>query len=222
MLMVFLCCCTPCAAAASAAGPDRYTVDFAHVTGTSVTQLTFQIVNNPLLDPEICPAMADNAWELVQQLTDLGAKAIRYAAWFPYPRAAVAELFPPNHNTRQTSWNFSVMARQLVPYLQIAKEPVISMSTQPAWVYANYTPSPQAPWPNPAAVDWQYSNGGRIVADTPRLLAAYFNRLAQWIFKGSFLDEFGRKIGGGPALVSVIILSSLGFLVRKKKKKKPC
>jgi hypothetical protein len=58
------------------------TWDFNNVSFVSNTQLTFQVVINALLDPRTC-YLAKPAWDLVRELSDLGATHVRYAAWFP-------------------------------------------------------------------------------------------------------------------------------------------
>lgn len=53
---------------------------------------TLQVVANPLLMREISP-IHDNIFSNLKQLN---AEYARYAAWFPYPKLAVAELDPPS------------------------------------------------------------------------------------------------------------------------------
>jgi hypothetical protein len=53
---------------------------------------TLQVVANPLLMREISPIHD----QVFSNLKQLNAEYTRYAAWFPYPKMAVAELDPPS------------------------------------------------------------------------------------------------------------------------------
>lgn len=175
-----------------------WNVNFSHIEWTQGTQLTLQVVANPLLDPVICPSLAPHAWKLLRELVDAGASTIRYVPWFPYPKVAVVELDPPNATTKTSSWNFNDTLPQLESYLNATKgaKRVINFSTQPRWMYNNtdnFYPS------NPAQTDWDYP-AGNALPTTTSLLASYYGRLLSWLVKGWFVDEFGRNITGGPCL----------------------
>ncbi|CAF3318347.1 unnamed protein product, partial [Rotaria socialis] len=51
-----------------------------------------QVVANPLLARQFSPIYK----EIFENLKQLNAEYTRYAAWFPYPKLAVAELDPPS------------------------------------------------------------------------------------------------------------------------------
>jgi hypothetical protein len=53
---------------------------------------TIQVVTNPLLARQFSPVQK----QIFASLKELNAEYIRYAAWFPYPKMAVAELDPPS------------------------------------------------------------------------------------------------------------------------------
>jgi len=53
---------------------------------------TLQIVVNPLVSRQFSPISK----EIFYNLKQLNAEYSRYAAWFPYPKLAVAELDPPS------------------------------------------------------------------------------------------------------------------------------
>ncbi len=53
---------------------------------------TLQVVVNPLLDRQFSPVHD----QIFASLKQLNAEYTRYAAWFPYPKMAVAELDPPS------------------------------------------------------------------------------------------------------------------------------
>jgi hypothetical protein len=53
---------------------------------------TLQVVTNPLLARQFSPVHK----QIFASLKELNAEYTRYAAWFPYPKLAVAELDPPS------------------------------------------------------------------------------------------------------------------------------
>ncbi|CAF3779222.1 unnamed protein product, partial [Rotaria sordida] len=53
---------------------------------------TLQVVTNPLLARQFSPIYK----QIFASLKELNAEYTRYAAWFPYPKLAVAELDPPS------------------------------------------------------------------------------------------------------------------------------
>jgi len=53
---------------------------------------TLQVVANPLLLRQVSPIHE----QVFSNLKQLNAEYARYAAWFPYPKMAVAELDPPS------------------------------------------------------------------------------------------------------------------------------
>ncbi len=54
---------------------------------------TLQVVANPLLMRQVSPIHE----QVFANLKQLNAEYTRYAAWFPYPKMAVAELDPPSN-----------------------------------------------------------------------------------------------------------------------------
>lgn len=74
---------------------------------------------------------------------------------------------------------------------------VINFSTQPTWMFNTTDWSYDPSSPNKAV--WNYPRGSW--ADrTTQLVGAYYGRLVSWIVHGSFEDEFGNIVSGGPAL----------------------
>ena len=53
---------------------------------------TLQVVTNPLLSRQFSPVHT----QIFDSLKQLNAEYTRYAAWFPYPKMAAAELDPPS------------------------------------------------------------------------------------------------------------------------------
>ena len=173
-------------------------VDWTKVKSVSKTTATLQVVSNPILNAENSPI----AKKIFHNLRDLNADLVRYVPWYPYPHVAVAELDPPNMSTRATSWNFTLLKQQFYDTFEaVAYNPgkrqrvVINFSTQPTWMFNT------SDWSyndDPNLADWNYPKGN-WVPQTTALVATYYGRLASWIIHGSFTDEFGTKVTGGPA-----------------------
>lgn len=176
-------------------------VDWTNVTAVSKTTATLQVVANPVLNKKISPV----ATKLFENLRDLDADMVRYVPWFPYPLYAVAELEPPNYQTKTSYWNFTTDLKQqfLDTFHAVIntnnkgeKRIVINFSTQPTWMFNTTT------WdynPDPNRFNWGYVRGNAL-PNTTQLVAEYYGRLALWMIKGEFEDEFGNTITGGPAL----------------------
>ena len=187
--VVFLCFIT----AAVAALP---VVNWSHVVRASKTLPTLQVVDNPLLNDATTNPVAAQAW---RSLGALNASRVRYAAWFPFPQWSVPELAPPNATARTTSWNFTLFMEQLGHFAANVQSAVLEISTMPLWLFKRpWTLPGYNPGANPNAVDWQYS-AGRLRPNSTFQAAAYFARIAEFLVNGSFLDEFGNRVGGGPA-----------------------
>jgi hypothetical protein len=67
---------------------------------------TLQVVSNPLLARQFSPIHT----QIFASLKQLNAEYTRYAAWFPYPKLAVAELDPPSglYQCGNVGQNFSI------------------------------------------------------------------------------------------------------------------
>src|SRR5579885_3511674 len=89
-------------AAAGAVPPANITVSWDKVERVSNTTATLQVVVNPMLRRG--SRIHDRVFA---ELKNLGADAVRYVPWFPYPRLAIAELNPPADG--RTSWDFSLL-----------------------------------------------------------------------------------------------------------------
>jgi hypothetical protein len=172
-------------------------VNFDNITAVSKTTATLQVVSNPILDKKYSPV----ASTLYDNLAELNADLVRYAAWYPYPIIGVAELDPPNATSRTTSWHFSEELQQM--FLDVWKAVVrngnrlvITFSTQPTWMFNTTDWS----YSNDTSVsDWGYPKG-RWIPSTTKLVSEYYARFASWLVKGDFKDEFGNTVRGGPAL----------------------
>jgi hypothetical protein len=171
-----------------------------NVTMIAQTTATLQVVSNPILDTKYSPI----APQLFDNLAALKADLVRYAAWYPYPLVGVAELEPPNTQTKTTSWEFGAELQQqfLDTWNSVVTKGgqrlVITFSTQPAWMFRT-----DGDWSysnDTSRSDWQYGKGGTWIPNTTQLVADYYARFASWLIEGQFQDEFGNTIGGGPQL----------------------
>lgn len=175
---------------------SRLCVNWENVVAISNTTATLQVVVNPILNTRTSPV----AWKLFDYLHDLNADLVRYVPWYPYPKIGVAELEPPDNETQATSWDFTYIQQQFYDTFQAVtsnrgKRIIINFSTQPAWMFNTTDWSYDR---NINRANWHYANG-HWVPETTQLVAEYYGRLASWILHGSFVDEFGREINGGPA-----------------------
>ncbi|WP_431215964.1 glycosyl hydrolase family 39 [Puia sp. P3] len=156
----------------------------------SNTTPTLQVVYNPMLR-ENSPIFKGT----FGALKDLGASYVRYVPWFPYPRAAVAELKAPTSS--QTFWDFSYAdpAMAAVMQAQEGRSVVINFSTTPAWMWK--TEKPVAVDSDPDLVNWNYNQGRELVDTTGRQVADYYARLIGWYTQGGFTDELGKLHSSG-------------------------
>lgn len=60
------------------------------------------------------------------------ADYVRYVPWFPYPVLGVAELSPPDPQTKTTSWDFSLCGRMMDDVMKATRghSTIINWSTQ--------------------------------------------------------------------------------------------
>ncbi len=148
------------------------------------TTTTLQVVVNPPLQPS--QPLGPAAYKAV---SGLGPDYMRYQAWFPYPKLAVAELQPPT--PQATSWDFSLID-PLVKEFMTATEghpTLMSFSTIPQWMFVTDAP---VVYPNdPSQEMWDYEQGTELRDPTCQELADYYHRLASWYVDGGFTDENG-------------------------------
>jgi hypothetical protein len=146
---------------------------------------TLQIVTNGMLRRGA--PMHDGSFGAVKQL---GADMIRYAAWYPYPRLAVAELEPPSAN--KTSWDFSLIDPLTIDFLNATKgHPAIwEFCTIPQWMFKTDKPAKYSA--NPDTVNWGYSGGTELRDTTLKEVSDYFARIVSWYHNGGFTDELGN------------------------------
>src|SRR5580658_6007202 len=128
-------------------------------------------------------------------LAALGCDYVRYVPWLPYPKLAVAELWPPAD--RQTSWDFSLIDPMTLDFLQATKgHPVIlNFSTIPTWMYK--TEKPVTVPANPDSAIWDYTQGTVPRDSTCAEIGSYYQRLYSWYTKGGFKDELGKEHSSG-------------------------
>jgi hypothetical protein len=166
--------------------PAKVSVNWNKIVRVSNTRATTQIVASPLLlrDSSVHDAV-------YRALRDLNADYVRYSAWFPFPRIAVAELKPPEAG--KTFWDFSFMDPPIVDFLgATAGHPVIlNLATIPQWMFRTNRP---VSFPtDPREVAYDYKQGTRLRDPSGKEVAAYFARLARWYTKGKFEDEYGGR-----------------------------
>ena len=166
--------------------PVTVAVEWDRVVAVSRTSASLQVVVNPLLRRE-SPVHR----RAFRALRDLGADQVRFVAWLPYPRLAVAELSPPEH--ARTSWDFSLIDPLVVDFMAAMQGRTVMMnfSTIPQWMFVT---EKRVPYPaDPDAITWDYTQGTELRDPSFRELAAYYARLVSWYTRGGFVDEAGVR-----------------------------
>jgi hypothetical protein len=160
-------------------------VDWSKVVREMKTTPTLQVVVNPLLRRG--SPIHDRAFE---ELRKLGADYVRYVPWFPYPRNAIAELYPPADG--KSSWDFTSIDPIAIDFLEATQgHPVMfNFSTIPPWMFNvdKLVPYPE----DPDQPIWNYQQGTELRDPTLKEISDYFARLVAWYTKGGFEDEFGK------------------------------
>ncbi len=148
------------------------------------TTPTLQVVVNPPLQPG--QPLGTAAFTAVSAL---GPDSMRFAAWYPNPKLAIAELLPPT--PQGTSWDFSLIDPIVKRFLASTEghPTVMSFSTIPEWMFVTSAPVDYPDDPNQEM--WNYEQGTVLRDPTCQELAAYYQRLASWYVDGGFTDENG-------------------------------
>lgn len=165
-------------------------IDWNTTTMINNTTPTLQVVVNPPLQPD--QPLGTAAFSAVSAL---GSDYMRFAAWYPYPKLAVAELQPPT--PQETSWDFSLID-PIVKEVLTATEghpTVMSFSTIPEWMFV--TDAPVVYPDDPSQQMWNYEQGTVLRDPTCQELAGYYKRLASWYVDGGFTDENGVQHESG-------------------------
>lgn len=150
-----------------------------------------------------------------EALENLGAEFVRFAPWFPNPRAVVTELTRPDCNatTPASNWNstyFDAVMRDFMAAVcgpdaavGVCKHSVAQqLSTMPAWMYVEGLEPPdilpEDPWDTPTGprFPWRpfgvYESGVELVDKTCGEMARYMGRLVGWYTGGGFHDDCGH------------------------------
>ncbi len=160
-------------------------INWNKVVRITKTVPTYQIVGSPLMLPN--SPIHDQVY---RDIHNLGADFVRYQAWYPFPKIAVAELKPPHDG--KTYWDFKYMDAIVVDFLKATQghKVIMNLATIPEWMFK--TPKP-VPYPaDPSQLDPGYEQGTELRDPTMKEVAGYFARLASWYTKGGFKDEYGH------------------------------
>ena len=172
-------------AAQVSTGPVKVSINWRRTIIVSRSTPTFQVVVNPLLRSS--SPIYKNAFRAIK---DMGANYVRFVAWLPYPKLAVAELKAPT--ATHTYWNFSLIDPLMKRFMQATSghSTIVNFSTIPEWMFK--TRKPVSYPKNPNRVDWHYEQGTKLRDPTCRQLANYYARLVSWFTRGGFRDEHGK------------------------------
>jgi hypothetical protein len=165
-------------------------VNWNHVTRMTKTTPTLQVVGNPML--RLSSPIHKGSFDA---LKDLGCDYVRYVPWFPYPRLAVAELYPPTSD--KTFWDFSLPDSMMSDFISATNghSVVINFSTIPAWMFR--TKSPVVFPEDPNKVFWDYNQGTELRDSSLKEVTDYYVRIFSWYTQGGFTDELGQKHSSG-------------------------
>lgn len=165
-------------------GEKGLLIDWNKTTAVINTRATLQVLVNPPLQPG--QPLSNAAFEAVREL---GPDDVRFQAWFPYPKLAVAELQPPT--PQATSWDFSLIDPVVKAFMAATEghETVMDFSTIPQWMFVTDPPVVYPSDPNQEM--WNYEQGTELRDPTCQELADYYHRLANWYVDGGFSDENG-------------------------------
>lgn len=184
-VIAVLCCLFCTVLSAHAAEMPRISVDWNEPIIVSKTTATMMHMVHPI-SRKGAP-MHDKA---IAAIKDLDANYVRYMNWHPYPRLAVAALYAPTKD--KTSWDFSLIDAEILPYLEATKgrEPVVSFAAIPPWMFKNDKPIVYPDDPNQAVMGALH--GKELLDPTGEQVAQYFARIASWYTQGGFTDENGK------------------------------
>lgn len=168
----------------------KVNIDWGHITATSKTTPTLQVVVNPMLKRG--SPIHDGSFDA---LKSLGADFVRFVPWFPYPHAAVVELKPPTKDS--TFWDFSHIDPIVEDFMTSQKghSVIMNFSTIPVWMF-----NTEKPVEVPSSSDqvfWSYNQGIQLRDTTLKELTDYYVRLFSWYTKGGFTDELGKYHASG-------------------------
>jgi hypothetical protein len=164
---------------------NSVTVQWDNIISISRTTPTLQVVVNPMLRRN-----SPIHKESFGALNELNAEYVRFVPWFPYPKAAVAELKEPAKT--ETYWDFSYADPLVEDFMNATKgHPIVmNFSTIPVWMFKITKP---VSVPNdPDQVFWDYNQGKELRDPSMKELSDYFVRLFSWYTKGGFTDELGK------------------------------
>jgi hypothetical protein len=165
-------------------------IDWSKTLRTMNTTPSLQVVVNPLLRRS--SPIHDRVFA---ELRLLGADYVRFVPWFPYPRSAIAALYPPADG--KTSWDFSDIDPFAIDFLEATKDhPVMfNFSTIPPWMFK--TEQPVSYPEDPDQPTWFYQQGSELRDATLKELGDYYARLVAWYTQGGFVDEYGERHESG-------------------------
>lgn len=191
-----------------AAPPVVVTVDWAAPPSRSgvVTAATVEVD----IMPQLARASGDPVFPgYLAALAAMGNAHVRFAPWYPYPRAAVLELEPANCSAggRGTSFNSTVLDAVLADFMTAVCGPraavgeclggrsvVPQLSTMPVWLFKpdgkDRTP-PSDPWQYVEGDMEFYRTGQPLVDPTCAAMAQYAARYVAHYTAGGHTDECG-------------------------------
>merc|ERR1712166_1218013 len=146
-----------------------------------------------------------------QALAGLGSEYVRFAPWFPNPRAVVTELTPSDCTAAKpaTNWNSTVFDGIMSDFMAAVCGPnaalgacklsvIQQLSPFPAWMFTDGFDGelPVDPWNTTDPFD-AYGKGSALKDQSCGQMARYMGRIVGWYTNGGFHDECGHWHASG-------------------------
>jgi len=162
----------------AASSPLKVTVQWDKVTSISRLHGTVQL--GPV------KSKSPLHYQIIKALSDLGADYVRFQPWFPDPKYAVAELYPPENG--KTSWDFSLVDSPTQEFVNTVRgHPfLMNICTIPQWMYKTEKPV------DPLRTTFDYEQGTELRDPSMKEVGDYFARYVSWYTQGGFKDEYGK------------------------------
>ena len=116
-----------------------------------------------------------------------------------YRLAVQVSCNPPQNNTY---WDFSHLGPVIADFLASTRADTanVNLCTAPSWLY-DQSGQPVHHYPDlPWGTDWGYETGTQLLDPSCRGIGEWYGRVASWLVRGGFTDEYGLHHSGGPRL----------------------
>jgi len=167
----------------TASAPLKVNIDWSKTTSTSKPQGAVQLGPGGENEPR--------HKEIMQALRDLQADFVRYIPWYPAPKLAVAELYPPQGD--RTFWDFALLDPPLEEFLKVTAghTSIINFSTIPQWMFKTDKTV------DLLKASFDYSQGSELRVSL-KDVGDYYARLVSWYALNSYAAMMVKLRCGWP------------------------